>query len=523
MNFELYDFQLVAFEAVRDLMRKGVRRIVLSSPTGSGKTVIAAMLVKSALEKGSTVEFIADRRALIEQASERFHEMGIEHGILMGANSQHLHRPFRISSAQTLARRGERKDMNLLTGHIEPVSIDLAIDDECHEIHTKAMDALEKNCKYFIGLTATPFPKALGKYYDAMVNVATTEELIAKKKLAPLKIIAPTDIVDVEGLSPTGAGGEFKKSEISKRSLRIVGNVLNDYKKCLNDHFNGKVQPTIVFCASIDEAEKYCKTFIEAGYNFNVVSSRKSENENFKIIKEYKNGLIDGIINCLMLNRGFDVPQTRILIDLYPLDKSLLTLIQRYGRVIRTWPGKKYGIIIDFAVNWLSFEDDLLAFYKYGPPPLGTVGAGRSKRKKTNRMKSVCKKCYTVFMPGDDSCNTCGAARPKRKISGALKVVDGTLCVVCDITGDMVEYRKDLWREICTVQNENCNLDKKTALRRAYATYKDIKGVWPKNRAFQPYDHPPDPEIKALVTRRFQAWMIRKNYIKKKRQKNLAI
>jgi DNA repair protein RadD len=43
----------------------------------------------------------------------------------------------------------------------------------------------------FIGLTATPWTKGLGKLYDDLLIPTTTAELIEKQFLSPFKVFAP--------------------------------------------------------------------------------------------------------------------------------------------------------------------------------------------------------------------------------------------------------------------------------------------------------------------------------------------
>ena len=518
----LRDYQLQAIEDVREEIRKGNKRIIISAPTGSGKTVIAAQLIKLAVKKGSRVEFVADRRTLVDQTSKRFNDLGIKHGVLMGASSHDLDLPVRISSAQTIARRGVRTEFNPETQRAEPLVIDLSIDDECHEIHTKAIDALQKTSKHFIGLTATPLPKELAKYYDCMINVETTERLIAQRHLVSFKVQAPLKVIDIEGLKAQGAGGEFKRSDVGERILRVVGDIIGQYKSALRQYFDGQPQPTIVFCASIKDTEAVCKVFTDAGYDFDYISSKRPEETNSKIIALYNAGSLDGIVNCNILTRGFDAPRTRILMDLYPLRKSLLTLIQRYGRVMRTWRGKEFGVLIDMAENYLAFHDDVLKFYKYGPPPLGSPGAEMTKRKKVDRTQSVCKHCFTVFEPGAEVCSSCGRPRPRR-IPTLYEEYNAIFTEAGEINGDIAITQTSkyiLWREICTAQKEAVGGDQERANKRSLAVYKNLTGAWPAS-GFNPYDKPSDPRVKAIIQRSLKAWKT-KQYYRKKKQDSLA-
>lgn len=55
-------YQEMAISKMRDSVHSGNRRIVLQLPTGAGKTLIAARIVRSAVEKRQRVLFIAPSR-----------------------------------------------------------------------------------------------------------------------------------------------------------------------------------------------------------------------------------------------------------------------------------------------------------------------------------------------------------------------------------------------------------------------------------------------------------------------------
>ena len=64
-TLQLRDYQAEAIEALREGVRRGMRRQVLVAPTGAGKTVIASHLLNEASRKGSYALFLVDRVALV--------------------------------------------------------------------------------------------------------------------------------------------------------------------------------------------------------------------------------------------------------------------------------------------------------------------------------------------------------------------------------------------------------------------------------------------------------------------------
>jgi Type III restriction enzyme, res subunit len=65
-----------------DAIASGIRRILLRAPTGSGKTVVAAEIMRKAASQGRRVLFLDHRRELTKQASRKLYEFGVDHGIV---------------------------------------------------------------------------------------------------------------------------------------------------------------------------------------------------------------------------------------------------------------------------------------------------------------------------------------------------------------------------------------------------------------------------------------------------------
>ena len=104
---ELRDYQQRAIDELRQALGTGKRRPVVQSPTGSGKTVIAAAIVNMARNKGKRVLFCVPAISLIDQTVERFRQNGIfEIGVMQGQHEMtDYEQPVQVCSVQTLARR----------------------------------------------------------------------------------------------------------------------------------------------------------------------------------------------------------------------------------------------------------------------------------------------------------------------------------------------------------------------------------------------------------------------------------
>ena len=82
-RLQLRPYQLDVINQCRQKLAAGVSKICLVAPTGSGKTVIAAEIIRSAVAKGKRVLVLAHTREIIKQTSRKLYAAGIAHGIIM--------------------------------------------------------------------------------------------------------------------------------------------------------------------------------------------------------------------------------------------------------------------------------------------------------------------------------------------------------------------------------------------------------------------------------------------------------
>lgn len=282
-------------------MVSGDGRFLLADGTVTHNTEIAMAIVKAAAAKGKMCEFICDRQNLVNQTSERFTNAGIDHGILMGKDSVRLCMPIRISSAQTIESRGlKRPIVKPGAMEVEHGFADLYIVDECHDLRVrKLIPLLKESGAFVIGLTATSFKKELASFYEKRVTVRTTRQLIGEGRLARLEVVAPVVEIDTNGI-PISAG-EFQKKELTKRVLQIVGDVVPEWEKQVDERYGGEPQQTIGFFASIDETEAFLEKFREAGHDFRMIHSKIDPDKARDLIEQFKQGKFMGILNCAML------------------------------------------------------------------------------------------------------------------------------------------------------------------------------------------------------------------------------
>lgn len=253
----LRDYQSAALDKAREHIRRGFRRQILCAPTGAGKTIIGLGLMQAAMRAGSRSAFITDRNALVDQTSTAMDEYGLDHGIMQATHWRC--RPdalVQLVSAQTLGRRIGRG------GYVEHHLRDLrfVLIDEAHTVYESTTNWLATLPEHVavIGLTATPFTRGLGKHYQAIVNVATTDDLVARGMLTAPVIYAAVEM-DTSGVAVRSTG-EWDDVGLEQAGVKIVGDVVAEYAKRTTEHFGGPVK-TIAFSSTVAHGEEICRAF----------------------------------------------------------------------------------------------------------------------------------------------------------------------------------------------------------------------------------------------------------------------
>ncbi|MCY3933525.1 MAG: DEAD/DEAH box helicase family protein [Acidobacteria bacterium] len=216
----------------------------------------------------------------------------------------------------------------------------------CHTMWTSILRQIREKDITLLGLSATPFK--CGKHYQDVVNASNTNELVRRSYLSPIKVVAPNIQVNTVGVQRK-SDGEYVREDLGRRVQAITGDILGEWEaRC--DQFYGQPVQTIVFCPSVADCQDLAQRFQRRGHDFRSITYKQKWKEKQPIIDAYREGKYLGLISCSSLAKGFDVPQTRVMIDAYTLRKAVDLEIQRLGRVMRAASGKKYGLLIDHCI-----------------------------------------------------------------------------------------------------------------------------------------------------------------------------
>jgi superfamily II DNA or RNA helicase len=461
MELELREHQQDVIESLREGFRQGHRSQLLYAPTGFGKTEVAIALMKATGEKFKRAAMVLDRIVLVDQTSLRLDKYRLKHGVFQANHWRYDKRErLQVCSAQTLERRSDFPEMDLL------------IVDECHIARKQTSEFIKDNPNIrVIGLTATPFTKGLGDLYTNVVCGSTTEDLVDKKWLAPLKVFIAKEI-DMTGAKKIA--GEWSGDVVTERGMKLTGDIVSEWIKKTHEIF-GRPRKTIVFCAGVAHGADLVEQFAIKGYNF--VSISYKDNDEFKkeAIEDFSkpDTQIHGLIATDILTRGFDVPDVMIGISARPFSKSLSSHVQQLGRVMRQHPDKEFALWLDHSGNYIRFQDDWDELYENGVKKLSNEGE-KAKREPTEKKKkeSKCPVCEHLWPKGTDICPNCGHIRQKKNevhaVSGHLEELVAGVKVRKD-------DKQDFYSQLIFIANEK-------AYNPHWAShkYREKFGVWPR-------------------------------------------
>lgn len=310
--------------------RDGHKRILGVMPTGAGKTVLAASIVKDAYLQNLRVNFIVPYNLLLRQTQEEFKQWGMDAGIVGGGYKERRSARVQIISYQTMAAN---RDLSWLNPQLTVV-------DECH-ITSFSAPMLElfpkwayktQNQGKLLGLTATPWRSSK---YESLGDIYPIESLVLGPSYKEL--IKNGSLVYPIYYEIGNCYGQNMKSDIDYNFRQWVQYGQNDQ--------------TIVFANSKSDCLEYKEKFNDNGISAEIINAETSKSKRREYIEAYKRFEIKVLISVWALSAGFNARNARVL--MYDSnDHAIAPIIQKKGRVMRsyTYPTgrvKKDCIILD--------------------------------------------------------------------------------------------------------------------------------------------------------------------------------
>lgn len=447
---------------------------MLQMPTGAGKTLLAAGIISNALRKGKRATFIVPAISLVDQTVEAFWAEGIRDVGVMQA----LHpltdrsKPVQIASADTLIRR------------LRPET-DLVLVDEAHRMKKAVTDWMEEAPELpFIGLSATPWTKGLGRLYDNLIIPTTTAELIAKGYLSPFRVFAPSK-PDLKGVRTIA--GDYREDDLAKAMAPLTGDVVQTWLT------HGEGRPTLCFAVDRAHAKFLQLAFEAAGVPSAYMDAHTELKDRKAIHDDFAAGKVKVVCNVGVLTTGVDW-DVRCIILARPT-KSEMLYVQIIGRGLRTADGKQNCKILDHSDTTLrlGFVTDI----HHERLDDGKIDEAATRDAKEPLPKD-CPVCHYVRPAGVAICPSCGF-KPEQRPEGA-KTEDGELT---ELDAARAKSKADWAEKIAFMAQLKAHAIASTKSDGWVAQkYKAKFGMWPNDPRVK-YVQPAagvSPEIKSWIT-----------------------
>ena len=290
----LYDYQKEMLRQIEDAFRKH-QSVMVQMPTGTGKTILLAEVVKS--EKGKVknpcVWIVVHRRELVEQIKETLAKQLDSslfpfHSSLKPLDSSLFTFPFslntRVFSIQWLSKHYHELE--------EKPSL-IIIDEAHHAVaktYKEVMDAYPEARK--LGLTATPCRlnrRGFTDLFDVLLQSWSVKKFIADGWLSMYDYMSIREDCEdwciVKSLRKRGADGDFSLREMSEK-LNVQPSI---ERLCDTILRYAPDKKGITYAIDIAHAERIAQYYREHGLNAVAISSKTPPEERKQLIEWFRN------------------------------------------------------------------------------------------------------------------------------------------------------------------------------------------------------------------------------------------
>lgn len=349
----LRDYQIEICEKINEAF-EAHRSVMMQMPTGTGKTVVLASLVKQYLNRDAdcSVLIVAHRIELIEQIGEHLRGYGIAYGVIAGGRKTKKAESVMVASIQTLSSK-----LSTLGSLLYP---SLVVIDEAHHALAKTYQILWAAWPEakFLGLTATPYRMSGDGFtdlFEVLVDSWSVKQFIADGWLSPYDYysIRPDseEQQEIDSLRKRGADGDFQMKELREK-LDVRPSIERLFESFERFAFDKK---GIIYAIDIAHAEHIAEFYRLQGVNAVAISSKTPAKERAEVIRTFKDeNRIQILVSVDLFSEGFDCPDVEFIQMARPT-LSLAKYLQMVGRGLRPCKGKQCCTIIDNVGLYRTF------------------------------------------------------------------------------------------------------------------------------------------------------------------------
>lgn len=355
-TLKLRDYQTETVQALFDAWGEGMRRPAVVLPTGAGKTVIFAELIRQwrediwyALEpqRGKRVIVLVHRDELADQAIAKIRAAAPHLSVgKVKAGDDHIDTDVMVCSVQTISRQSRLR--GILVNQDRYGHVGLIITDECHHapaesyqvIYDAFPDALQA------GFTATlerGDEVGLGSCWEDVVYSKSLLWMIKHGYLVQPRAYTQT-VGDLDLKSVKQSGGDYQAGDLGRalEESELGQHLPRAYKERAGD------RPGVVFTPTVATAELVCEEFNAFGIPSSMISGETPREDRLQIFDAFRRGHTQVLVNCMVLTEGFDAPWASCAVIARPT-RSRSLYVQMVGRVLRPWKDKTDAIVLNVS------------------------------------------------------------------------------------------------------------------------------------------------------------------------------
>ena len=318
--YKLREPQNIVLAKIKDHVRAKRKKILVSAPTGFGKTILSYQICKDAIAKNNRVLFTSHRIGLAEQSRDKF--KSLEPSFLQGDSDGYIEDYLLlVATLQTLVNTEIKEPKIVLIDEVH-----YAYDSNyVQSLFTKWPNAI------FIGLSATPTDDKnyLLDGFNAIIDDYQTPDLINLGWLVPFKIYSNVKI-DTSQIKLSKTTGDYQEKSVNEEIIKqdINHSIVLEYLA------KGEERKFICFGSSKEHCYDLQKEFMLEGIETDVITANTTPKQRKIIFERYEKGLSKGLISIEILTAGFDDPTVKCIILACPT-KAWKKYIQCSGRGIR--------------------------------------------------------------------------------------------------------------------------------------------------------------------------------------------
>ena len=374
----LLPYQNEAYDEIVDVYKNKERGVLLSLPTGAGKTIVAVRFLLDHIltNKSARVLWLAPHVELLYQAHSTF---------------EYCRPFFRYDQLEFLPPDYDKEDIleenrhvDFLTtsaaslGNVTQEKYDIVVVDEAHYGASFEAERLPKirdryDNAFFLGLTGTPFRKKASEQthilklfgkpvYKAKEEINKVTDAYGRSILAQIK-----NLNIATGYKIQLDESSLEAYEWERKDLRQFNNPQRN--NSIASAWNKEMGTTLVFAVSIDHSHELARAFQRSHPDISIqvvhgspipasVPSKIHPREGYsltshqreRILRMVRQGEITCLISVDVYTMGVDFPNVKTLFMARPT-LSPIRYMQMIGRGLRgpAFGGTEYVNVVDFA------------------------------------------------------------------------------------------------------------------------------------------------------------------------------